>query len=44
VLLVAALRAVARLSPEQQEVLSTVVAGEAQMEVRVRAPVPRVRH
>lgn len=42
--LVAALRAVARLSPEQQEVLSTVVAGEAQMEVRVRAPAPRVRH
>jgi hypothetical protein len=44
VLLVAALRAVARLSPDQQEVLSTVVAGEAQMEVRVRAPAPRVRH
>jgi hypothetical protein len=44
VLLVAALRAVARLSPAQQEVLSTVVAGEAQMEVRVRAPAPRVRH
>jgi hypothetical protein len=42
--LVAALRAVARLSPEQQEVLSTVVAGDAQMEVRVRAPAPRVRH
>nr|AHE14557.1 hypothetical protein asmbl_13 [uncultured bacterium] len=42
--LVAALRAVARLSPEQQEVLSTVVADDAQMEVRVRAPVPRVRH
>ena len=45
VLLVAALRAVARLSPAQQEVLSTVVAGGgAQMEVRVHAPAPRVRH
>ena len=44
VLLVAALRAVARLSPTQQEVVSTVVAGDAQMEVRVRAPAPRVRH
>jgi hypothetical protein len=43
-LLVAALRAVARLSPDQQEVISTVVAGDAQMEVRVRAPAPRVRH
>ncbi|MCP3168838.1 hypothetical protein [Myxococcus qinghaiensis] len=43
-LLVAALRAVARLSPEQQEVLSSVVAGDARMEVHVRAPTPRLRH
>ncbi len=42
--LVAALRAVARLSPTQQEVLSNVVAGDEQMQVRVRAPAPRVRH
>ncbi|MBZ4395735.1 hypothetical protein [Myxococcus sp. AS-1-15] len=43
-LLVATLRAVARLGPEQQEVLSSVVAGDARMEVHVRAPKPRVRH
>lgn len=43
-LLVAVLRAVARLSPEQQEVLSSVVAGDARMEVHVRAPTPRLRH
>ena len=42
--LVAALRAVARLSPTQREVLSNVVAGDAQMQVRVRAPAPRVRN
>ncbi|WNZ62992.1 hypothetical protein QEG98_04105 [Myxococcus sp. MxC21-1] len=42
--LVASLRAVARLSPEQREVLSSVVAGDEQMQVRVRAPAPRVRH
>ncbi|MCE9669192.1 hypothetical protein LY474_15370 [Myxococcus stipitatus] len=42
--LVATLRAVARLSPEQDEVHSSVVAGEERMDVRVRAPTPRVRH
>ncbi|MCP3100934.1 hypothetical protein LZ198_18845 [Myxococcus sp. K15C18031901] len=42
--LVATLRAVARLTPEQDEVHSSVVAGDERMEVRVRAPTPRVRH
>lgn len=42
--LVAALRAVARLTPDQPEVLSSVVAGDARMEVLVRAPTPRLRH
>jgi len=42
--LVATLRAVARLDPSRREALSTVVAGEEQMEVRVLAPPPRMRH
>jgi hypothetical protein len=42
--LVATLRAVARLDPDRREALSTVVAGEEQMAVRVLAPQPRVRH
>jgi hypothetical protein len=40
--LVAALRAIARLSPTQREALSTVVAGSEQMAVRVLAPQPRM--
>lgn len=43
-ILVAALRAVARLSPAQPEALSSMVAGDARMDVRVRAPAPRVRN
>ncbi|RKH19073.1 hypothetical protein D7X74_07915 [Corallococcus sp. CA047B] len=43
-ILVAALRAVARLSPTQTEALSSMVAGEARMDVRVRAPAQRVRN
>ncbi|RYZ38941.1 MAG: hypothetical protein EOO71_22015 [Myxococcaceae bacterium] len=43
-ILVAALRAVARLSPHQTEALSSMVAGEARMDVRVRAPAQRVRN
>ncbi|MHA7627729.1 hypothetical protein [Corallococcus sp. M7] len=43
-ILVAALRAVARLSPSQPEALSSMVAGDARMDVRVRAPAPRVRN
>ncbi|MBN1206428.1 MAG: hypothetical protein JXB05_16070 [Myxococcaceae bacterium] len=42
--LVATLRAVARLDPSRQEAVSTVVAGNEQMAVRVVAPQPRVRH
>ncbi|MBN8229593.1 hypothetical protein JYK02_18955 [Corallococcus macrosporus] len=43
-ILVAALRAVARLSPAQPEAISSMVAGDARMDVRVRAPAPRVRN
>ncbi|RKH15215.1 hypothetical protein D7V97_00965 [Corallococcus sp. CA053C] len=43
-ILVAALRAVARVSPEQPVAISSMVAGEARMDVRVRAPPPRVRN
>ncbi|RKH57839.1 hypothetical protein [Corallococcus aberystwythensis] len=43
-ILVAALRAVARLTPSQPEALSSMVAGDARMDVRVRAPAPRVRN
>jgi hypothetical protein len=42
--LLAALRAVARLDPNQREALSTVVAGSEQMAVRVIAPPPRMRN
>ncbi|HYH96468.1 hypothetical protein [Hyalangium sp.] len=42
--LVATLRAVARLDLNQREAISTVVAGEEQMSVRVVAPQPRLRH
>lgn len=42
--LVATLRAVARLDLTRREALSTVVAGEEQMSVRVLAPQPRVRN
>jgi hypothetical protein len=42
--LVAALRAVARLDLSRREALSTVVAGEEQMAVRVLAPPPRMRN
>jgi hypothetical protein len=42
--LVATLRAVARLDLSRREALSTVVAGEEQMAVRILAPPPRVRH
>jgi hypothetical protein len=42
--LVAALRAIARLDLSRREALSTVVAGEEQMAVRVLAPPPRVRN
>ncbi|HEX8700859.1 MAG TPA: hypothetical protein VF815_18585 [Myxococcaceae bacterium] len=42
--LVATLRAVARLAPTRREALSTVVAGDAQMAVRVLAPPPRLRN
>ena len=42
--LVATLRAVARLDVTRREALSTVVAGEEQMAVRVLAPPPRVRN
>ena len=42
--LVAALRAVARLSPSQREAISTIVAGSEQMQVHVKAPAARVRH
>lgn len=42
--LVAALRAVARLSPTRREALSTIVAGTEQMVVRVLAPAPRLRN
>ncbi|GMU00676.1 hypothetical protein KH5H1_47960 [Corallococcus caeni] len=43
-ILVAALRAVARLTPSQPEAISSMVAGDARMDVRVRAPAPRVRN
>ncbi|RKH42268.1 hypothetical protein D7V93_38020, partial [Corallococcus llansteffanensis] len=43
-ILVAALRAVARVSPQQPVAISSMVAGEARMDVRVRAPPPRVRN
>jgi hypothetical protein len=42
--LVATLRAVARLDLSRREALSTVVAGEEQMAVRVLAPPPRMRN
>jgi hypothetical protein len=42
--LVATLRAVARLDLTRREALSTVVAGDEQMVVRVLAPPPRVRN
>ena len=42
--LIATLRAVARLDLSQREALSTVVAGEEQMAIRVLAPPPRVRN
>jgi hypothetical protein len=42
--LVATLRAIARLAPTRREALSTIVAGDAQMAVRVLAPQPRMRH
>ncbi|WP_225408307.1 hypothetical protein [Stigmatella hybrida] len=44
VVLIAALRAMARLTPSRREVVSTLVAGEEQMAVRVVAPAPRVRN
>jgi hypothetical protein len=44
VVLVAALRAMARLTPSRREVVSTLVAGDEQMAVRVVAPAPRVRN
>lgn len=42
--LVATLRAVARLDPNRREALSTVVSGTEQMSVRVIAPQPRLRN
>lgn len=42
--LVATLRAVARLDPSRREALSTVVAGTEEMAVRVLAPQPRMRN
>ena len=42
--LIATLRAVARLDLTRREALSTIVAGEEQMSVRVLAPQPRVRN
>ncbi|HET9449396.1 MAG TPA: hypothetical protein VFO83_00865 [Aggregicoccus sp.] len=42
--LVATLRAVARLSPEQREAVSQVVAPDGEMRVRVLAPPPRVKN
>jgi hypothetical protein len=42
--LVATLRAVARLTPEQREAVSQVVAEDGEMRVRVLAPAPRVRN
>jgi hypothetical protein len=42
--LVATLRAVARLDPSRREAISTVVAGTEQMMVRVLAPQPRMRN
>jgi len=42
--LVATLRAVARLSPEQREAVSQVVAPDGEMRVRVLAPAPRVKN
>ena len=42
--LVATLRAVARLSPEQREAVSQVVAEDGEMTVRVLAPPPRVKN
>jgi hypothetical protein len=42
--LVATLRAVARLNPDRREALSTVVSGTDQMAVRVLAPPPRMRN
>jgi hypothetical protein len=42
--LVAALRAIARLAPTRREALSTIVAEDGQMAVRVLAPQPRVRN
>jgi hypothetical protein len=42
--LVATLRAMARLDPSRREALSTIVAGDAEMAVRVIAPQPRLRH
>jgi hypothetical protein len=43
-ILVATLRAVARLDPSQREALSTLVAGTEQMAIRVVAPSPRMRN
>jgi len=43
-ILVASLRAIARLAPTRREALSTLVAGDAQMSVRVLAPQARVRN
>ncbi|MDY7225861.1 hypothetical protein [Hyalangium rubrum] len=42
--LVATLRAVARLAPTRREAISTVVSGNEQMAVRVIAPQPRMRN
>ncbi len=42
--LVATLRALARVTPTQREALSTLAVGEQQMEVRVVAPQPRLLH
>ncbi|ADO75331.1 hypothetical protein [Stigmatella aurantiaca] len=44
VVLVATLRAMARLTPSHREVLSTLVAGSEQLAVRVIAPAPRIRN
>ena len=43
-MLVATLRAVARLSPEQREAVSQVVAPDGEMRVRVLAPAARVKN
>jgi hypothetical protein len=42
--LVATLRAIARLTPEQREAVSQVVAEDGEMRVRVLAPAPRVKN